>query len=259
MDSRDPNGAPRNALVTGAARRIGQAIVRALAGAGYAVAIHARHSRVEAEALRSEIVATGRRSVVVTADLACHGDVAALVPAAVAALGPLTLLVNNASGFEADAFGTLDRARLDRQFAVNLTAPLFLAESFAAQAPNGADCSIVNITDQRVRKPTPLLFSYALSKSALDNATTMLAQALAPRIRVNAVAPGPVLPSPRQNPQDFARQAAALPLGHGPRPEEIAQAVLYLAAARSVSGETIAVDGGQHLAWRTPDVWGITE
>jgi NAD(P)-dependent dehydrogenase (short-subunit alcohol dehydrogenase family) len=256
--------APRAALVTGGAHRIGAAIVRALARAGYAVAIHVRHSRAAAETTATEILAAGGRAAVIAADLAYHTEVQNLMPAAVAALGPLTLLVNNASEFEADEFGMLDRTLFDRQFAVNLRAPIFLAEAFAAQVrdarlPDGIDAAIVNITDQRVRKPTPLKFSYALSKSALDSATTMLAQALAPRIRVNAVAPGPVLPGGRQDPDDFARQAAAVPLGRGPTPEEIAAAVLYLASAYSVSGETIAVDGGQHLAWRTPDVWGVAE
>jgi NAD(P)-dependent dehydrogenase (short-subunit alcohol dehydrogenase family) len=147
--------------------------------------------------------------------------------------------------------GALDGALFDRTFAVNLRAPLFLAQAFAGQAPDGA--SIVNLLDQRVLKPTPLFVSYSLSKTALYGATTSLAQALAPRIRVNAVAPGPVLPSPRQTEADFARQAAVLPLGRGPVPEEIADAVLFLARATSITGQTVAVDGGQHLAWRTPD------
>jgi NAD(P)-dependent dehydrogenase (short-subunit alcohol dehydrogenase family) len=254
----------RTALVTGGARRIGGAIVRALARAGYGVAIHVRHSRAEADLIAAEIARAGGRAAVLPGDLADHGDVQNLVPAAVAALGPLTLLVNNASEFEADELGKLDRAVFDRQFAVNLRAPIFLAQAFAAQVraarlPAGVDAAIVNITDQRVRKPTPLKFSYALSKSALASATVMLAQALAPAIRVNAVAPGPVLPGRRQGADDFARQAAAVPLGRAARPEEIAEAVLYLASANSVSGETIAVDGGQHLAWRTPDVWGVAE
>ena len=153
-----------------------------------------------------------------------------LVPAA-AAFGPLTLLVNNAAEFEPDEIETLERARFERTFAVNLTAPLFLAQAFAAQAPAGADASIVNIVDQRVLKPTPRFLSYTLSKSALHTATTTLAQALAPKLRVNAVAPGPTLPSPRQTDAQFAAQAAALPLRRGPTPEDIAAAVLYLAQA----------------------------
>jgi NAD(P)-dependent dehydrogenase (short-subunit alcohol dehydrogenase family) len=242
----------RVALVTGGAQRIGRAIALALAKENFAVLVHAHRSRDEAEALCGEIVAAGGRAAVVVADLSDADQVSRLVPAA-SAFGPLTLLVNNASEFERDEVGALDRARFDRTMAVNLRAPLFLSEAFAAQAPAGVDAAIVNILDQRVFKPTPLFVSYTLSKGALFTATTTLAQALAPKVRVNAVAPGPVLPSPRQTVADFARQAATLPLGRGPSPEEIAGAVLYLARAASVTGQTIAVDGGQHLAWRTPD------
>jgi NAD(P)-dependent dehydrogenase (short-subunit alcohol dehydrogenase family) len=246
----DTTETPGAALITGAGRRIGPAITLALARAGYAVVLNSHSSRVEAEKLAAEIVAAGGRAVVVLADLADREAVSGLIAAA-NAFGPLTLLVNNASEFESDEIGNLDRAKFERAMAVNLTAPLFLSQAFAAQAPAGA--SIVNIVDQRVLKPTPLFFSYALSKAALHDATTMLAQALAPKVRVNAVAPGPTLPSPRQSQEQFASQAATVPLGRGPSPDEIAAAVLYLAKARSVTGVTIAVDGGQHLAWRTPD------
>ena len=246
----DTTETPGAALITGAGRRIGRAITLALARAGYAVVLNSHSSRVEAEKLAAEIVAAGGRAVVVLADLADREAVSGLIAAA-NTFGPLTLLVNNASEFESDEIGNLDRAKFERAMAVNLTAPLFLSQAFAAQAPAGA--SIVNIVDQRVLKPTPLFFSYALSKAALHDATTMLAQALAPKVRVNAVAPGPTLPSPRQSQEQFASQAATVPLGRGPSPDEIAAAVLYLAKARSVTGVTIAVDGGQHLAWRTPD------
>lgn len=242
------------ALVTGAARRIGRAIALALAEAGYAVAVHAERAADDAHALCREIEGKGGRAVVVRGDLADHAAVAALVPAAVAAVGPLALLVNNAASFEADAIGTLDRALWDRQFAVNLAAPVFLSEAFAAQAGEGA--CVVNVLDQRVLKPTPQFVSYTLAKSALHTATRTLAQALAPKVRVNAVAPGPTFASPRQQPEDFARQAAAVPLGRGPSAEEIAAAVVYLAGARSVTGVTLAVDGGQHIAWQTPDAGG---
>ena len=244
------------ALVTGAARRIGRALALALHEAGYAVAIHARSSVADAESLRAQIVRAGGRAAVLRADLADHAAAAALVPAATAAVGPLTLLVNNAASFEPDEIGALDVARFDRQLAVNLRAPLFLAEAFATQANDGA--SIVNILDQRVFKLTPHFVSYTLAKSALHAATRMLAQALAPKVRVNAIAPGPTVQSLRQQPEDFARQAAAVPLGRGPTPQEIAAAVLYLAGARSVTGVTLAVDGGQHLAWQTPDA-SVTE
>lgn len=245
---------PRAALVTGGAQRIGAAIARALAQAGFAVAVHARGSRAEADALCSEIGAGGGRAQPVLADLADHDAVLGLVAAATAAVGPLTLLVNNAAEFEPDGIGQLDRARFDRHVAVNLRAPLFLVQAFAAQVPDGANASVVNLLDQRVYKPTPHFLTYGLTKSALHTATTTLAQALAPRLRVNAVAPGPTLPSPRQDAAAFARQARAVPLGRGPSAEEIAGAVLYLAEAASVTGVTIAVDGGQRLAWQTPDM-----
>jgi NAD(P)-dependent dehydrogenase (short-subunit alcohol dehydrogenase family) len=239
------------ALVTGGAQRIGRAIALALVKRGYAVALHARHSRAEADGLVGEIAAAGGCAATVVADLADHAEVLRLVPAAAGAVGPLTLLVNNAAEFEPDEIGHLDRDRFDRHFAVNLRAPIFLAEAFAAQLPAGAGGAIVNLLDQRVLKPTPRFLSYGLAKSALHVATTTLAQALAPRIRVNAVAPGPTLPSSRQDAQSFARQVGTLPLDHGPTPQEIADAVVYLASAASVTGITIAVDGGQHLAWRT--------
>jgi NAD(P)-dependent dehydrogenase (short-subunit alcohol dehydrogenase family) len=240
----------RTALITGGGRRIGAAIARALARAGYAVVLHANRSRADAERLAEEIVGAGGRAAVVLADLAQHEAVAGLIPAA-AAFGPLTLLVNNAGAFEPDEIETLERAGFERTFAVNLAAPLFLAQAFASQAPVGS--SIVNVLDQRVFKPTPRFLSYTLSKRALHAATATLAQALAPKLRVNAVAPGPTLPSPRQSDEQFAAQAASLLLGQGPTPEDIAAAVLYLAEASRVTGVTIAVDGGQHLAWRTPD------
>jgi NAD(P)-dependent dehydrogenase (short-subunit alcohol dehydrogenase family) len=247
------------ALVTGGAQRIGRAIALALAQRGYAVAVQARRSRVEADRLVGEIAAAGGRAATLETDLADHAAVLRLVPATVAAIGPLTLLVNNAAEFEPDEIGRLDRDRFDRHVAVNLRAPIFLADAFAAQLPAGAVGAIVNMLDQRVLQPTPRFLSYGLSKSALYAATTTLAQALAPRIRVNAVAPGPTLPSPRQDAQAFARQVRALPLDRGPTPRDVADAVLYLASAASVTGVTIAVDGGQHLAWRTVDAAEIEE
>lgn len=242
--------APRAALITGAGRRIGRAITLALSRAGFAVVLHAHRSRAEAEKLAEEIVQAGGQAAVVLADFANAEALRKLVPAA-ATFGPLTLLVNNASQFEEDEIATLDRARFEQTIAVNLTAPLLLGKAFAAQAPEGS--SIVNVLDQRVLKPTPRFFSYTLSKSALHTATITLAQALAPKLRVNAVAPGPTLPSPRQSAEQFAAQAAAVPLQRGPTPEDVAAAVLYLAEAKSVTGMVIAVDGGQHLAWRATD------
>jgi len=252
MPDNSPYTSPRAALITGGGRRIGRTIALALARAGYAVVLHANRSRADAEGLAAEIVGAGGRASVVLADLADHDAVRGLVPAA-AAFGPLTLVVNSAAQFEPDEIGSLKRTGFERAIAVNLAAPLFLTQAFAAQAPDGADASVVNIVDQRVFRPTPLFLSYTLSKCALHSATTTLAQALAPKLRVNAVAPGPTLPSPRQSEAQFAAQAATLPLARGPTPEDIAAAVLYLAQAKSVTGATIAVDGGQHLAWRTAD------
>jgi NAD(P)-dependent dehydrogenase (short-subunit alcohol dehydrogenase family) len=247
------------ALVTGGARRIGRAIVERLAAAGYAVAIHARRSGPAANALGKAIEGMSGRAAVVEADLADAEAVEGLVAAAAGALGPVTLLVNNASLFEDDRVETFDAALFDRHMAVNLRAPALLARDLARALPEGRRGAVVNIIDQRVLKPTPAFFTYALSKAGLYAATRTMAQALAPRVRVNAVGPGPTLASHRQDPDDFARQSAALPLGRGGTPAEIAEVVLYLARAESVTGQMIAVDGGQHLAWQTPDVVGIRE
>ncbi|MBM6592765.1 SDR family oxidoreductase [Microvirga sp. BT291] len=242
------------ALVTGGARRIGKAISETLARHGYAVAIHCHNSGTEAACVKSHIEAQGGRAAVIRTDLSDPAAAGSLMEEAEAALGPVTLLVNNASEFEPDGIGSLDVARWDRHFSVNLRLPVFLADAFASRLPAGRDGAIVNIIDQRVLKPTPHFLSYALTKAGLFAATRTLAQALAPRIRVNGVGPGPTLANSRQDSEDFRRQTDALLLRRGPSPEDIADAVLYLARARSVTGQMIAVDGGQHLAWETPDV-----
>jgi NAD(P)-dependent dehydrogenase (short-subunit alcohol dehydrogenase family) len=247
------------ALVTGGAQRIGLRIVERLAAEGYAVAIHCRRSADEAERSADRIRRSGGEAAVVQGDLADAATVERLVPEAVRALGPLTLLVNNASEFEPDEVETLTQERWDRHFAVNLRAPAFLARDFAHQLPAEGQGCIVNIVDQRVWKLTPQFFSYTLTKAALFTATQTMAQALAPRIRVNAIGPGPTLSNVRQGDEDFDKQSSAVLLGHGGTPDEIADAVLYLAKAGSVTGQMIAVDGGQHLAWETPDVAGIRE
>ncbi|QRM30682.1 SDR family oxidoreductase [Microvirga sp. VF16] len=247
------------ALVTGGAQRIGWRIVERLATEGYVVAIHCRNSTDEAEKIADRIREAGGRAAVVQGDLADGDAVERLVPEAVRALGPLTLLVNNASEFEPDEVETLSQDRWDRHFAVNLRAPAFLARDFAHQLPADMHGCIINVIDQRVWKLTPQFFSYTLTKAALFSATQTMAQALAPRIRVNAIGPGPTLSNVRQGDEDFAKQNEAVLLGHGGTPDEIADAVLYLAQARSVTGQMIAVDGGQHLAWETPDVAGIKE
>lgn len=247
------------ALVTGGAQRIGRRIVERLAAGGFAVAIHCRRSADEAEEMAARIREQGGRAAVVQGDLAQSEAVEGLTRAAVSAVGPLTLLVNNASEFEPDDVETLSQDLWDRHFAVNLRAPAFLARDFASQVPADGHGCIINIVDQRVWKPTPQFFSYSLTKAALFSATRTMAQALAPRIRVNAIGPGPTLSNVRQGDEDFAKQSEAVLLGRGGTPDEIADAVLFLAQARSVTGQMIAVDGGQHLAWETPDVAGIKE
>lgn len=240
------------ALVTGGSRRIGRAVVLTLARAGWDVAVHHRDSPADAAQTAADARAFGVQTAVVQADLADEAQVRGLVAQAAQALGPLSVLVNNASVFQDDRVGALDRAVWDRHIETNLRAPLVLAETFAAQAPDGA--SIINLLDQRVLKPDPRFISYALSRNGLWWATRTLAQALAPRIRVNGVGPGPTLPSIHQTPADFAAEAAGTLLQRPGSPEAVAQAVLWLIDADMVTGQMIAVDGGQHLAWRTPDI-----
>ena len=243
---------PGAALVTGGARRIGRAIVLALAARGHDVAIHHRDSAPDAEALAKEVRALGRRAAILSADLTDEAETRALIPAAAEALGPISILVNNASVFEDDRVGGLSRQTWDLHLETNLRAPVVLAEAFAAQAPDGS--AIVNLLDQRVLKPDPRFFSYALSRNALWWATRTLAQALAPRIRVNGVGPGPTLPSIHQTDADFAAEADGTLLQRPGSPEAVAAAVLWLVDAELTTGQMIAVDGGQHLAWRTPDI-----
>jgi NAD(P)-dependent dehydrogenase (short-subunit alcohol dehydrogenase family) len=240
------------ALVTGAARRIGREIALHAARAGWDVAIHHGSSPDEAEAVATEVRALGRHAAVLQADLtdveAPHG----LIGRAADALGPLTLLVNNASVFQEDRLETITGQTWATHMDVNLRAPVLLAQAFAARAPAGS--SIVNLLDQRVRKPDPRFFSYALSRAGLHWATTTMAQPLAPALRVNAVAPGPTLKSVHQTDADFQAEWSAVPLERAVTPQAVAEAVIWLASADRVTGQTIAVDSGQHLAWRTPDV-----
>jgi NAD(P)-dependent dehydrogenase (short-subunit alcohol dehydrogenase family) len=245
--------APRTALVTGAAKRIGAAIATDLAAHGFAVAIHCRSSREEAEAVAAGIRAAGGRAAVVMGDLEDLDGLPRLLGDAAAALGPVGLLVNSASRFDADLVGDLEPAVFERQLRVNLTAPCLLAQALAAALPGDTEGHVVNITDQRVLKPTPRAFSYTLSKAALHVATTTLAQALAPRIRVNAIAPGPTLGNVRQSVEDFAEVLASVPLGRGPDLAEFGRTIRFLVETRSITGETICLDGGQHIAWQTPD------
>lgn len=244
-----PPGIPRAALVTGGAQRLGGAMVRGLARAGFDVAIHCHTSRAEAERLRDEVHALGRRAVVLAADLAAEAEVETLVPAASADLGPIGVLINNASRFEWEEWTDVTRATWDRHIEPNLRAPFVLTQAVARALPEDAQGVVINMLDQRVWSLTPHFVSYTVSKAALWALTQTMAMALAPRIRVNAIGPGPALPSPRQTPAQFARQAASTPLRHGTSPDEVARAMLAILSLPAMTGQMIALDGGQHLQW----------
>lgn len=243
-------------LVTGAALRVGRAIAEALAQAGYRIAIHYRSSAKEAEEFAVALNAKYGLGWAVTAraDLSNDAETAALIPTLVAAYGPLAGLVNSASVFEDDGIATVTRANWDKHLTTNLFSPVMLAQAFAVQLPRDAHGSIVNVVDQGVLKLTPQFFSYTISKSALWTATQTMAQALGPRIRVNAIGPGPTLASIHQDAAGFAAQVSATPLQRASSPEDIAAAVVFLMGAKAITGALIPVDSGQHLAWETPDV-----
>ena len=255
------------ALVTGGAQRIGAALVRRLADRGAAVAIHCHGGREIADALAAEIAAGGGRAAVLEADLLDRQATAALVPAASEALGlPLTVLVNNASIFEHDNIATATWESWDRHIGSNLRAPFELIQSFAAQAPRAgrddrdepvAKACVVNMIDQRVLKLTPEFATYTIAKMGLWALTRTAAQGLAPDVRVNAIGPGPTLRGARQTEAHFNGQRAATVLGRGSRPEEIAAAMAYILDAPGLTGQLLCIDGGQHLAWQTPDVLGV--
>lgn len=249
----------KTALVTGGAKRIGKAIVEDLAANGYAVAIHCNNSREDAEKLADEINIGGGQAAVVQADLSDMDDTDGLIGRAVEALGPISVLVNNASVFEADEVTNFEWPLWDMHFAVHVKAPALLAKRFAAALPEGDRGLIVNIIDQRVWRPTPKFFSYSLSKSTMWAMTQTMAQALAPSIRVNAIGPGPTLPNVRQTDDDMAAAVDGILLRQGPALSEFGATIRYLHEAKSVTGQMIALDGGQHLGWETPDVLGINE
>jgi len=238
---------PRAALVTGAARRVGRALAEALAADGWAVALHYRASGAEAATLAASIRASGGRAVALPADLAVEAEVQALVPAATAALGPLGLLVNNAARFERDTIATADRSSWDRHLEPNLRAPLVLCQAFARQLPAAAQGVIVNLLDQRVLKPGPTYISYGVAKAGLWALTQSLALALAPRVRVNGIGPGFMLPDASQSESEFQRFVGRQPLGTGGTPEEAVAALRFILGAPSMTGQIIALDGGQHL------------
>ena len=244
-----PPTIPRVALVTGAARRVGRAIALALAEAGFGVALHYHASAGEAETLAAELRARGVSAAVLAAELAQEAAVRRLVPDAAAALGPVGVLVNNASLFERDEWDSVTRESWDAHLEPNLRAPFVLAQEFARALPAGAEGVVVNMLDQRVWSLTPHFISYTVTKVGLWTLTRTLALALAPRIRVCGIGPGPTLPSPRQSAAQFERQLRSVPLRHGAGPEEIGRAVLALLALPSFTGQMLALDGGQHLQW----------
>ncbi len=255
------------ALVTGAAKRLGRAMALCLADEGFDVVVHYAGSSAEAADTAAEIEARGRRAVALQADLTREEDAQTLVPRAQEALGgPLTVLVNNASIFEYDDLQTATRDSWDRHIESNLRAPFVLTQRFAAQAPVAqpdsageplARALVVNMIDQRVRKLNPEFSSYTIAKMGLWTLTQTAAQGLAPDVRVNAIGPGPTLQGGRQDAAAFARQRGATLLRRGASTEEINAALVYLLKARSVTGQLICVDGGQHLSWETPDVVGV--
>ena len=255
------------ALVTGAARRLGRAMALALAEDGWDVAVHYATSGEDAEAVCAAIRAMGRQAVALRADLLADAETRRLVPAAAEALGgPLTLLVNNASIFEHDTILNATDESWHRHIQSNLRAPFLLTQAFAAQVPpvamdgHGellAPASVINMIDQRVLKPTPEFMTYPLAKMGLWALTRTTAQALAPGVRVNAIGPGPTLQGSRQSDVHFRRQRAATVLGRGADEADVVAALRYLVSARSVTGQLICPDGGQHLGWRTPDVLGV--
>ncbi|WP_446737554.1 SDR family oxidoreductase [Rhizobium sp. CFBP 8762] len=247
------------ALITGGAKRIGEAITRDLAAAGFAVAIHTNTSLTQAEALVTTLRADGVTATAIQADLRDAVAVQTLIAKANAAIGPIGLLVNNASVFKKDSITDFDDAAWDEHFAVHVKAPSLLARDFAAQRPQGCTGLIVNIIDQRVWAPNPRFYSYMLSKAALWMATQTMAQGLAPDIRVNAIGPGPTLPNERQNQEDFLAQIDGLILKDGPKLEDFGRTIRFLFDTPAITGQMIALDGGQHLAWETPDIREILE
>ena len=237
----------KTVLITGAARRIGRAIALEMARGGWQVAVHYRRSGKEAEELAASIRSGGGKAVAVAADLAKPADVESLVPRVANALGPPTCLVNNASEFVPDTPTSVTEETWSMHQDINLKVPVFLARQLYLDLPTGETGNVINIIDQRVWKLTPDFFSYTISKAGLWTATQTLAQAMAPRVRVNAIGPGPVLQSVHQSEKDFAAETSDTPLRRGPTLSEITAAVRFILATPSMTGQMIALDGGQHL------------
>nr|WP_315399825.1 SDR family oxidoreductase [uncultured Duganella sp.] len=252
----NPGAAPRVALVTGAGRRIGRAIALGLARAGWDVAVHYRASEREARGVAADIVALGRRAAVLQCDLSDEAAVRALLPRAIAALGPVSCVVNNASLFDYDSAADFTAARLDAHMRANVAAPILLAQALhaATAGAGGEPAAVINLLDQKLYNLNPDFLSYTLSKAALQTATTMLAQQLAPAVRVVGVAPGITMVSGDQSEAGFANAHRQTPLGRSSTPEDIADSVVYAASARAMTGTTLLVDGGQHLMPLARDV-----
>jgi NAD(P)-dependent dehydrogenase (short-subunit alcohol dehydrogenase family) len=240
------------ALITGAAKRLGADMVRALARDGFDIALHCYRSRAEAEELAAEVAGLGRRAAVIRADLAREEEVTGIVAAAVERVGPLAILVNNASVFELDRLATADRRSWDLHLETNLRAPIVLAQDFVAQLPQGCRGLIVNMLDQRVLNLTPNFLTYSISRMGLWGATQVLARELAPRVRVNAIGPGPVLPAPGTDRARFDELVRATPLQRATSPLEIANALRFIVASPSMTGQLVTLDSGQAMGWLTP-------
>ncbi len=246
-------------LITGAARRIGRQLALDLADAGWNVAVHCHSSLEEAKEVAALISRFSRKSCIVEGDLADPKTPERIMAEAVQHLGPITALVNNASIFEPDVVGEISLESWASHQDTNLRAPIMLSQCFARQLPKTANGNIINIIDQRVWKLNPRFFSYTMSKTGLWTATRTLAQALAPRIRVNAIGPGPALPSARMDDREFRKQERLTLLGRGTSPEEISQAARFILSQPAMTGQMIVLDGGQHLAWQTPDIVDVKE
>ncbi len=240
---------PRTAVVTGGAKRLGRAIVERLADDGYAVAIHCNRSGAQAEALARDVVERGGAACVVQGDLSDERQVRPLMTEAEKALGPVGVLVNNASAFIKDDAATPERTYWDIHMEIHVRSPFVLAQELAARLPREANGVVINMIDHRVFNPQPYFMSYGISKYALWGMTQMLARALAPRVRVNGIGPGPTLKSPRQSIREFEDQWRAMPLKRPVPVEEIAAAVRFILDASSMTGQMVALDSGQHMCW----------
>lgn len=247
---------PKAALVTGGAKRIGRGLVEGLAADGWAVAIHYGSSAQQADALAADINARGGTATIVQADLQSPDAATTIMADATSTLGPLGLVINSASLFQEDDARTVTAKSFDAHLAVNLRTPVLLARAFAEQLPADTTGNIINIIDQRVWRLNPRFLSYTTAKAGLWTVTQTLAQAFAPNIRVNGIGPGPTMGNDRQNPADFEAQARAVPMQTGPRIAEFQNAVRFILETPSLTGQMLALDGGQHLAWETPDATG---